>query len=112
MREPGQSDAELEQALGELGTRLAYPPTPDLASAVRQRLETAPERPTFWPRWSLSPRRLALVAALLLALVGLGLALSPDARRVIADRLSVRGIDIRQVPARAPPPTPPPPGGA
>ena len=109
MREPGRADAGLEQALVELGTHLAYPPTPDAATAARRRLQTAQGRHRVGQGWAVNPRRLVLAAALLLALVGLALAASPTARRVIADRLGVRGIDIRQVPALPPiPPTPSP----
>ena len=84
------SDSELEQRLIDLGPRL-YPPTPDLATQVRHRLESEPvgrtptPRPTIW-----------LVAALLIALVS-GLVLFPEARNAIADRLGLPGVSIRWV---------------
>ena len=41
----GLSEAALERELAELGRHLAYPPTPDLAAAVRRRLAAAPPPP-------------------------------------------------------------------
>jgi hypothetical protein len=100
------SDAELEGALVSLGQHLDYPPTPDLASTVRQRL-IANRRPrSFQERvralarsvWPAARSRLAVATlALLLALAGL-LALDPDTRTVLADRLGLRGVTISQVP--------------
>jgi hypothetical protein len=100
------SDAELEGALVSLDQHINYPPTPDLASSVHHRL-MANRRPrllqervrelarTIWPA---ARSRLVVVSfALLLALAGL-LALDPEARTVLADRLGLRGVTISQVP--------------
>ena len=108
------SDPQLEQALRELGAEVAYPPAPDLRQAVRRRLSQQPApRPRFW--WwtgSLAPRRaLAVAMAALLALMGVVLAVSPEARGALAERLGLRGVSIFQVPEIAtptPPPTPSP----
>jgi hypothetical protein len=69
MRQDRELERELERELGELGSRIEYPPTPDLARAVRRRLEEGdrtPRRagfglPTLPARW-------AAAAALLLFL--------------------------------------------
>src|SRR5688572_5039015 len=98
----GWSDAELEAALRDLGERLAYPATPDLAAAVRRRLATPPEPVGMpWPRrlaawWDgLSPRRAFAAAAVALLLVGaVALALIPTARETVAGWFGVRGIRI------------------
>jgi hypothetical protein len=106
------SDRELERALRDLGTHLAYPATPPLAEQVLARLEAAPERPgapaaprprrlPVRPRW----QRLAvggLAAALLAAAV---LVLSPGTREAVADLLGLRGIRIQ---IGGPRPTTPP----
>jgi hypothetical protein len=112
MAEQRRPDADLEQALGGLGEYIAYPPTPDLSNAVRLRLQARPTRPVrpipAWQTW-LAPRRLALAALVVLAVLGALLAASPEARRVIADRLGIRGIEIQQVPVLPTlPPTPTP----
>jgi len=64
------TDVELERALRDLGPRYPYPPTPNLASPVRlritARLAAQPRRLELWR----DPRRLALVAAVLLVLLG------------------------------------------
>ena len=64
------SDVELERALRDLGPRYPYPPTPNLASRVRGRITVGPlARPRRFDVWR-DPRRLALVAAVLLVLLG------------------------------------------
>ena len=93
------ADPELEQALSELATEIAFPGAPEIAIAVRGLLLAAP-RPSPW--WRLYPdsRRLRLAmafAAVVLAVVLL-LGLSPQARTAIADRLGLRGIDISYIP--------------
>ena len=45
-----QPDRDLERELRELGSRVEYPPTPDLARAVRRRLEEA-EQPAPRRGW-------------------------------------------------------------
>jgi hypothetical protein len=80
-------DRDLERELEELGARIEYPPTPDLAGAARRRLEEeggqerTPRRggfglPPLWARWA--------AAAALLLFVGIPL-LSPVARETFSD---------------------------
>jgi hypothetical protein len=78
-RRPGSADAAhqplLEERLSELGRETAYPPTPDLASSVRRRIEDERLVPgrggllggLFGRLRSLAPASLALVALLVLA---------------------------------------------
>jgi hypothetical protein len=105
------TDAELEQALRDLGARLAYPPTPPLARAVGARLARRPRPPRLgWPGW-LTRRRLAVALLLLALLTGAVLALTPGALTAVAERLGLRGVTIEfvpAVPAPAPSPTPAP----
>lgn len=107
-----RSEPDPEAALRDLAPRLAYPPTPDLALAVRRRLAAqgpARPRPRWWGGWlGGAAARLTTAALALVALLILGLVLWPDARAVVADRLGLRGVDIRQdVPFQpAPPATP------
>jgi hypothetical protein len=121
----GWSDAELERALRDLGQRIAFPPTPDLARAVRLRLADAPagraERaPSAWERLTSwfggaaggpSPRRAIAVAALALVVLGAAvLAFVPGARDTVAGWFGVRGIRIvfvEETPTPAPTPTVP-----
>src|SRR5438270_4284714 len=117
---PGEQD--LERARADLGRELAYPPTPQLAVVVRQRLaEESAARPRgrLWPApldryawrllrprdrggWRWLPRldrRLAVGMAAVLALVAVVLAISPQARDAVAGRLGLRGVRIQEVPA-------------
>ena len=94
------TDAELGQALADLGARVAYPPTPQLAQAVRARLVAAPRpRRSLWPVLVPSPRALAAGLLALVLLGGAVLALSPAARTTVAEWLGLRGISIEYVPA-------------
>jgi hypothetical protein len=94
------AEHDLEQALLDLGRHLEYPPTPDLALAVRRRLAERPARPTrFWESWLPLQRRLAVALVAVLVLIGAVLVVSPEARTAIAERLGLRGVEIRQVPA-------------
>jgi hypothetical protein len=68
-------DRELERELGELGSRIEYPPTPDLARAARRRLEEeerTPRRggfglPTLSARWAAAAALLLFLAVPLLS---------------------------------------------
>jgi hypothetical protein len=82
---------ELERALLELGARLEFPPTPDLAGAVRTRLA----EPRGWRR--LLERRAVAIA---LAVLALGVATAfavPPARTAILRWLGIEGARIRLV---------------
>jgi hypothetical protein len=104
------SSAELEQALRDVGPYIAYPVTPDLTSRVRAALHDeivpAPRAAPISPL----PRRRALwlAAAAILVLVG-ALALFPQMRTAIADRLGLSGVQIRWL-EEAPTPNPSPVG--
>ena len=77
----------IEQELRDLGARIEYPPTPDLARSVRDRLdEQEGGRSTgrgFWPSL-LSPRWAVPAAALVLVSLAL---LSPAVRAPLSDLL-------------------------
>jgi hypothetical protein len=77
---------ELETALRELGRHVEFPPTPDLAPAVRARLG----RRRGWQR----PAAIAL--AILAVAVGAVLAV-PPARTAVLDWLGIRGAKITRV---------------
>lgn len=87
---------ELDVALRELGRHVEFPPTPDLASATRPRLDTQlVARP-----WR---RPVAIALAVLVVAVGAVLAV-PPARTAILDWLGLRGVSIVRVDEL--PPTP------
>jgi hypothetical protein len=84
---------ELELALVELGRSIEFPPTPDLASRVRERI--AAERP---PRRSLLPARRTLVIALAVAAVAIGALMAvPGTRAAILEFFGIRGVAIERV---------------
>ncbi|MBJ7607911.1 MAG: hypothetical protein JF887_00560 [Candidatus Dormibacteraeota bacterium] len=81
---------ELEQQLAELGRRITYPPTPELASTVRARLSDRSPRRRVVKRW-----RVALVG---IALAVLGAAFGvPPVRTAIAHWLGIQGVVITPV---------------
>jgi hypothetical protein len=99
----------IEPALVDLGRRLAFPPTPDLATRARSRIEARRPRPrtlgALLPPW---PRLAAAVAAALVLVAAL-LGLSSSAREAVADLLGLTGVRFFAVPegsAPAPPPAP------
>ena len=97
MAESRLTDLELERALRELGARYPYPPTANLAVAVRRRIVARPVAPvrrlTLWR----DPRRLALAAVAVLALVGTALLVNPTTRDAIAHFFHVRGVIVSRV---------------
>jgi hypothetical protein len=90
----GMSDAELDRALAELGASIRFPPTPDLASAVLQRiaLDVPPTAPMRFP-----VRRILAAAAIVLIVLAAGLLLSSGLRSAVADLFGVRGVRIEFV---------------
>jgi hypothetical protein len=84
---------ELDVALREVGRHVEWPATPDLASAIRVRLE----RPRVWRR------PVAVALAVLVVAIGAVLAV-PPARTAILDWLGLRGVSIVRVDEL--PPTP------
>lgn len=103
------SHGELEQVLVEIGRQLDYPLTPDLTTAVQRRL-TGPRAPHppprrwGWPLLQPSPRRWALALVALLVAAAAVVALSPEVRSVVAQRLGLRSVVITQVSAVTPVP--------
>jgi hypothetical protein len=79
------SDEEIENSLRDLGARMEYPATPDVASTVRRKLDEE-ERPTEsrrtlrWPPF-LAPRWTAVAAALVVICI---VALSPTLRSTLS----------------------------
>jgi hypothetical protein len=81
--------ADLERQLRELGGEIAYPATPNLARAVRARIQPEPA----WRRWRVM---LAAAAVVLIAVAG-AVALNPDARRAVAGFLGLPGFQVVKV---------------
>ncbi|HSH81010.1 MAG TPA: hypothetical protein VLA19_20955 [Herpetosiphonaceae bacterium] len=81
----------LEERLVEAAASFGYPPTPDIASSVRERL--AAERARRGRRSRMAPQRLAWALAVLVLLSG-ALAATPDARARILAFLRIGSIEI------------------
>jgi len=103
---------DLDAALAGLRNAIAFPPTPELGSAVSRALATAPvvaprsARSVFTLSW---PRGIALASLALVLLLGAALSLSGDLRSAVADRLGLPGIWIELVdetPTVGPPSSP------
>jgi len=80
------SDREIERDLRDLGSRIEYPPTPDIASTVRRQIDEEDaaqqnRRSGFWPSF-VSPRWAATAAALVLIAVAI---FSPAVRGTLSD---------------------------
>lgn len=90
----GANDARMEGLLRAVGRELDYPPTPALASAVRQRLEEGPKpsrvRSPLGLRWQPAMATLAILVVIAVA----ALSFSPQARNAVADFLGVGGVRI------------------
>jgi hypothetical protein len=87
------TEPELEQVLVELGARLAFPPTPEIARDVRRAISTR-QRPSVAPPKRFPIRRvLVAVAIVILALVA-ALILADGFRTTVADLFGVRGVRI------------------
>jgi hypothetical protein len=87
---------ELERELLALGDDIAWPPTPDLAAAVRTRIAGEPRR----ERRALLPPRLApALIAVLVVLVVLGalVAASSDVRATLRDWLGIGAVAVERV---------------
>jgi len=98
MAEPQRfTDQELERALRELGPRYPYPPTPNLAAAVRRRIVVQPAAPVRRLALWRDPRRLALAAAVVLVLAGAAALINPTTRDAIAHFFQVRGVIVTRV---------------
>ena len=80
--------AELETALRQLGGEVAFPPTPDLASSIRERLERPPR---VWRRPVAIVLAVAVVAAIAAVLA------VPQSRSAILDWLGLRNVSVVRV---------------
>jgi hypothetical protein len=91
---------ELELQLLALRDDVAWPPTPDLATAVRARVAREPREPARRGRRGRLPGRLvpALVAVLVVLLAfGAVLAASPSVRATLRDWLGIGSVRIARV---------------
>jgi hypothetical protein len=79
---------ELESALRQLGREVAFPPTPDLASAIRGRLERPPR---FWRR----PVAIALAVVTVAAIAAVFAV--PQSRSAILDWLGLQHVSVVRV---------------
>lgn len=100
-------DAQLGAALADLGTRIAWPLTPDVRANVRSRI-AEPRRTPWWrvlasPRYGFAPAAVTIALALVAVL-----AFSPDARATATDILRLRGVEIFRGPVPTPSPSPSP----
>jgi hypothetical protein len=84
---------ELGPALRDLGRHVEFPPTPELALVVGQRLQA--ERPPP-RRFALRRRSLVIALAALALAVGAAFAI-PPARSAILELLGLRGVTIERV---------------
>jgi hypothetical protein len=100
------SSWDVEGALVDLRSHLAWPETPDLVTRVAARLGPSPKRPP----WVLRAGRLPAIAAAAV-LVFLGALAFPVTRSALADLLGVAGIEIRFGPRPEVEPGGPPPSG-
>jgi hypothetical protein len=87
------NDRDLDQALVDLGTHLALPPTPEIASDVRRAIVMQPRPPVASIRQFPIRRVLMAAAIVILALVA-ALILVDGFRTTVADLFGVRGVRI------------------
>lgn len=116
-RDPGQhAENDLEEALRDLGARLAYPlPGPELALAVGVRVRAAgrpaePERKVLRPVFGPVTRpwqRVAVALAAMVAVLSGMLVISPGAREAVARWLGISGAKLEVVPTLPPVPSRP-----
>jgi hypothetical protein len=101
---------ELERMLSQIGAELDWPPAPDLAGGVMERIEERPaaaRRRRFLPPAGLR-RSLALAAVALLLLAGAAFAAVPGVRDTVLDFLGLQGATVeRREALPAPPPEAP-----
>jgi hypothetical protein len=88
--------SELELALADLGRRVEFPPTPDLAPAVRARLAAGRSGGRGMARPYTRRRIVALVLAVLAVALAAVLAV-PQTRAAILEFFHLRGVSIERV---------------
>src|SRR2546428_3092640 len=103
---PRLHDLDLERALRDLGPRYPYPPTPNLATMVRTRIVARPAAPVRPIALWRDPRRLALVAAVLLVVAGAAAVFKPASLGAIAPFFHRSGVGLSPL-QTAPPPAAP-----
>jgi hypothetical protein len=90
--------SELERRLALLRDDVAWPPTPDLASAVAARLATQPAPPRrAWRLPAVRPATVALAALVAALVVAATLAAAPGVRARIADWLGIGAVRVERV---------------
>lgn len=99
-------DAQLAAALGDLGTRIAWPAAADVRARVVARIQAEPRRTPWWMtmrshRYGFAPAVVAIAIALLAVLV-----FSPQARATATEVLRLRGVEIFRGPVPTPSPAP------
>jgi hypothetical protein len=100
------SDVGLSELLEDLGQHLHEVPHQDVRARVRLRLDAQPARgPSSTGRrvWQSAPARIAFAVLLVVVVVSATLAVSPSARRAVADWFGVRGLLVE--PSSTPLPT-------
>ena len=105
MRELRMTDDQLALTLTDLGTRIAWPPVPDMRARVLARI-SAPRMSEWWrafwsPRYAFAPALVTIALALVAVLV-----FSPQARATATDILRLRGVELFRGPVPTPSPTP------
>lgn len=96
------TEGEIARALVDASGMIDFPPTPELATAVRARLNRAPHRPQP-PRIVPVPWFRAAVAALAVVAILLAfVTITPPVRDAVADWLGLRGVAIVPVPEPTP----------
>jgi hypothetical protein len=96
----------LETALRDLGAHLDVPEPPELTGPVLTRLARLPAEPEAARSVILTRVLPRLVAAVVVALLALGVAMavSPTVRAAVFDLLRIGGVEIHHEPAPIPPP--------
>ena len=89
--EPFFADDELERQIRLLASSIAFPATPDIATAIRAELRAQPLVIQHRRRWT-AP--VIVAAAIILLLLGGSLALFPSARHAVAGWFDLPGISI------------------
>jgi hypothetical protein len=89
--------SELEQRLALLRDEVAWPPTPDLASAAAARIASEPPRPRRARGPALRPATVALAAFVVALVVAATLAAAPGVRARIADWLGIGAVRVERV---------------
>jgi len=88
-----QSIEHWENRLRTVSRDLPYPPTPDIAKAVRLRIAEVPKR-AVWAKPYSTRWRIALISATLVIMILAGLLTVPSVRAAVLEFLQIGGIRI------------------